>query len=92
MLWKPLGLLMIIPTLGAALLITWQTRGIKSELLHNIAVIFWILANAYWMVTEFFSKNDNLRYYAIIPFTLGIIVIAYYYLGLKFLKKKPSPF
>ena len=90
MLWKPLGLLMIIPTIGAALLITWQTRGIKSELLHNIAVIFWILANAYWMVTEFFSKNDNLRYYAIIPFTLGIIVIAYYYLGLKFLEKKPS--
>jgi len=91
MLWKPLGLLMIIPTIGAALLITWQTRGIKSELLHNIAVIFWILANAYWMVTEFFSKNDNLRYYAIIPFTLGIIVIAYYYLGLKFLKKSHQP-
>ena len=90
MLWKPLGLIMIIPTIGAALLITWQTRNIKSELLHNIAVIFWILANAYWMVTEFFSKNDNLRYYAIIPFSLGIIVIAYYYLWLRFSERKPS--
>lgn len=86
MLWKPLGLFMIIPTVGAALLITWQTREIKSELLHNIAVIFWILANAYWMVTEFFSKNDNLRYYAIIPFSLGILVIAYYYISLYFKK------
>ncbi len=53
MLWKPLGLLMIVPTIGAALLITWQTRHIKSEFLHNLAVDFWILANAYWMITEF---------------------------------------
>jgi len=53
MLWKPLDLLMIIPTMGAALLITWQTRHIRSELLHNIAVLFWITANAYWMITEF---------------------------------------
>jgi len=89
MLWKPLGLLMIIPTMGAALLITWQTRHIRSELLHNIAVLFWITANAYWMITEFFSTNDNLRYYAIIPFSMVIIVIAYY-IGLLFSERKPS--
>ena len=81
MLWKPLGLVMIVPTIGAALLITWQTREIKSELLHNIAVVFWIMANGYWMIAEFYSEDDSLRYYAAIPFTLGIIVIAYYYLG-----------
>lgn len=87
MLWKPLGLVMIVPTMGAALLITWQTRAIKSELLHNVAVVFWITANAYWMVTEFFSNDDSLRYYAVIPFTLGIITIGYYYLGLMFGRK-----
>jgi hypothetical protein len=81
MLWKPLGLIMIVPTIGAALLITWQTRHIKSELLHNIAVVFWIFANGYWMIAEFFSDNEELRYYAAIPFSLGIIVIAYYYIG-----------
>jgi prepilin signal peptidase PulO-like enzyme (type II secretory pathway) len=81
MLWRPLGLVMIVPTIGAALLITWQTRHIKSELLHNLAVVFWIFANAYWMITEFFSNDDNLRYYAVIPFSLGILVIAYYYIG-----------
>jgi len=83
MLWKPLGLIMIIPTIGAALLITWQTRHIKSELLHNLAVDFWIIANAYWMLTEFYSKNDNLRYYAVIPFSIGLIIIAYYYFLVK---------
>ena len=80
MLWKPLGLIMIIPTVGAALLITWQTRHIKSELLHNLAVDFWILANVYWMLTEFYSTNDSLRYYTIIPFSIGLIIISYYYL------------
>lgn len=87
MLWKPLGLAMIIPTVGAALLITWQTRGIKSELLHNLAVVFWILANAYWMVTEFFYTDDSLRYYAVIPFSMGIAVIGYHYIGELFAKK-----
>jgi hypothetical protein len=81
MLWKPLGLIMIVPTVGAAVVITWQTRHIKSELLHNIAVLFWILANAFWMLTEFFSADPDLRYYSIIPFSIGLLVIAYYYFG-----------
>ena len=80
MLWKPLGLIMIVPTMAAALLITWQTRNIKSEFLHNLAVIFWITANGYWMITEFFSTNDNLRFYTIIPFSIGLLIILYYYL------------
>ena len=80
MLWKPLGLIMIVPTMAAALLITWQTRDIKSEFLHNLAVIFWISANAYWMLVEFFSNNDSLRFYTIIPFSIGLVIILYYYL------------
>lgn len=94
MLWKPLGVIMIVPTIGAAVVITWQTRHIKSELLHNLAVVFWIIANAYWMVTEFFFTDDSLRYYAVIPFVCGLIAITYYYAGnffekgLKRLKKQ----
>ncbi len=83
MLWKPLGLFMIFPTLSAALLITYQTRHIKSELLHNLAVDFWIIANAYWMLTEFYSNNDTLRYYTIIPFSIGLVIISYYYVIVK---------
>ncbi len=80
MLWKPLGLLMIFPTVIAAVLITWQTRAIKSELLHNLAVVFWIIANGYWMIVEFFSTNESLRLYTVIPFSIGLIIIGYYYL------------
>ncbi len=83
MLWKPVGLFMIFPTLTAALLITYQTRHIKSELLHNLAVDFWIVANAYWMLTEFYSHNDTLRYYTIIPFSIGLVIIFYYYFVVK---------
>jgi hypothetical protein len=79
MLWKPLGLAMIVPTIGAALLITWQTRHLKSELMHNLAVVCWIIANGYWMITEFISTNEALRYYAIIPFSVGLFIIAWYY-------------
>ncbi len=90
MLWKPLGLVMIIPTISAALLITYQTRHIKSELLHNLAVDFWIIANAYWMLTEFYSRNDTLRYYTIIPFSIGLIIISYYYFVVKPVEKSQA--
>lgn len=81
MLWRPLGLLMLLPTLTVAVLITWQTRKLKSELYHNLAVVFWISANGYWMIVEFFwGELDYLRYYAAIPFGIGILFIAAYYL------------
>lgn len=80
MLWRPLGILMIFPTLTVALLITWQTRKLKSELYHNLAVLFWITANCYWMIVEFMGVDDILRFYAIIPFGIGFIFIAAYYL------------
>lgn len=92
MLWKPLGLFMILPTIGAALLITYQTRHIKSELLHNLAVDFWIVANAYWMLTEFYSHNDTLRYYTIIPFSAGLAIIGYYYILVKPKEKSNAVF
>lgn len=88
MLWKPLGLFMIFPTLAAALLITYQTRHIKSEFLHNLAVDFWIVANGYWMITEFYSTDDTLRYYTIIPFSIGLIIISYYYLVVRRKERK----
>lgn len=80
MLWKPLGIIMIIPTISAALLITWQTRNIKAELFHNIAVDCWICANAYWMIVEFQDLPDKFRYFTAIPFSIGIGFIAYYYI------------
>lgn len=70
---------MVFPTLLVALLICWRTRHIMSEFTHNLAVIFWISANSYWMVTEFFEWEENTKYYSLIPFGLGLISLAYYY-------------
>lgn len=81
MLWKPIGLAMLAPTLILAIIITIRTRKLKSEFFHNLAVVFWITANGYWMIAEFFwSDHDYLRYYSAIPFVTGIACIAWYYL------------
>ena len=83
---RALGMFMIIPTLTVALLITWQTRHMLSELLHNLAVVFWITANCTWMIGEFYHIDESinghigLRQVAIIPFAIGLIILAYYYL------------
>ena len=86
MLWKPIGIAMVFPTLIIAIIISYQTRKIKSELSHNLAVVFWITANSYWMVSEFWGFDEKLiagyegKYIAVIPFVTGIAILLYYYL------------
>jgi hypothetical protein len=86
MLWKELGIAMIVPTLSVAIWIAWQNREIKSELAHNLAIVFWISANAYWMISEFFEfdtaevwKNFTGKHFALIPFSIGALILLYYY-------------
>jgi hypothetical protein len=80
------ALIMIIPTLLVAVLITYQTRKITSELLHNLAIDFWITANCTWMVGEFYGWDVNLigswglRQFAIFPFGIGLVILGYYYI------------
>lgn len=80
MLWKPIGMFMLIPTLGVAIIITYQTRKIISELFHNLAVVFWISANGFWMIVEFFGYDEELRMYTAIPFSIGLSFILIYYI------------
>lgn len=80
MLWKPLGIAMFFPTFIISILITFQTRNLKSELYHNLAVTFWIFANGYWMYVEFIGRDEDLRVYTAIPFCIGLFFIAWYYL------------
>ena len=87
MVWKPLGLLMILPTFIIAIIICWRNRKHVGETAHNLAVVFWISANSYWMISEFF-KFEALRLFgtytyknlAVIPFGIGIIILAWFYL------------
>jgi hypothetical protein len=86
MIWKVLGIAMIFPTLIISIIIAWRTRQLKSELAHNLAITFWISANSLWMISEFF-KFDAMpvggyfegRHLALIPFSIGIAILAYYY-------------
>jgi hypothetical protein len=83
--YKYMALFMIVPTLIVALMITWQTRHIISEFLHNLAVVFWIVANCTWMVGEFMGWDENLignyglRQFSLIPFGIGLAILLYYY-------------
>lgn len=86
MIWKPLGIAMIFPTLSIAIWISWKNRQIKSELSHNLAIVFWITANAYWMISEFSGFDENLiwkeftgKHLALIPFITGALILLYYY-------------
>lgn len=95
MIWRPLGILMIFPTLLIALLISWRTRQYVSELCHNMAITVWIMANSYWMISEFFHFDAlpvfgdfTYKHLAMIPFLAGILLLLYYYVFWK--PKHPS--
>lgn len=87
LLWKPLGIAMIFPTLIIAIVITVRTRALVSELCHNLAIVFWITANAYWMISEFLHFDEMIvtgtityKHISVIPFGIGILILTYYYL------------
>lgn len=73
------GMVMIVPTLGLALYLTWRFRHDRTELLNNAAVCAWICANSIWMTGEFFF-DDTFRPYAIVFFIIGFLFIATEYI------------
>ncbi|HNR16390.1 MAG TPA: hypothetical protein PKG90_06980 [Chitinophagaceae bacterium] len=86
MIWRELGLAMFIPTLTISIIIAWRTRHIKAELAHNLAITFWICANGYWMISEFFHFDEMIvwneftgKHLALIPFFTGALILSYYY-------------
>ena len=88
--FKYLGVAMIIPTLIIAFIIMLRTKNIVSEFCHNLAIAVWIMANSYWMISEFFQFDAKVIYdqitckhLAMIPFSIGVIVLMYYYLWYK---------
>lgn len=82
---KWLGICMILPTFTLAALLTWWSRHIYSELMHNLAVMLWITANSLWMTGEFFDLQ--FRPYSAGLFASGLILLVVYYMGRFFGKK-----
>ncbi|MES2374409.1 MAG: hypothetical protein V4557_17665 [Bacteroidota bacterium] len=87
MVWRPLGIAMIFPTLIISIIIAWRTRQYMSELCHNVAITVWITANSYWMISEFFAFDTKslfgeytFKHLALIPFTIGVLILGFYYL------------
>ena len=87
MIWKPLGIAMIFPTLIIAIIIAVRTRQYMSEVCHNLAIVVWIAANSYWMISEFLHFDEKVvfgiytfKHLSLIPFGLGILILVYYYL------------
>lgn len=96
---KWLGTVMIVPTLIISIVIAYRTRQYVSELCHNLAITVWISANSYWMVSEFFGFDHKIiwgdytfKHLAIIPFTIGILILTYYYLIWKPMHAKKSDY
>jgi hypothetical protein len=85
--WRNLGIIMILPTFIISLVITWRTRHMVAELCHNAAISIWILANSYWMISEFLHFNEiplfgiyTYKHLAVFPFIIGLAFVGYYYL------------
>lgn len=96
---KWLGTVMIIPTLVISIVIAYRTRQYVSELCHNLAITVWISANSYWMISEFFGFDHKViwgtytyKHLALIPFTIGILILGYYYLVWKPLHQKKNDY
>jgi hypothetical protein len=87
MLWRELGVIMIFPTLFVSIYLTLKTRSHQSELFHNISITFWILANSFWMISEFYGFDEKSiiiglkgKEVAFVFFILGVLTLAWYYL------------
>jgi len=74
---KWLGAIMMVPTLFLAIFLVFKTRS-SIDVYISLAIFFWILANSYWMMIEFFNDN-HYKQLAVIPFSLGFIMVGLFY-------------
>ncbi|MBA3664136.1 MAG: hypothetical protein H0W61_08015 [Bacteroidetes bacterium] len=72
-----IGALMIFPTLSLAVYLVYKTLK-THDVYINIAIFFWIAANSFWMMMEFFNEN-HYKNFAAIPFGLGFAFVALFY-------------
>jgi hypothetical protein len=72
-----LGTVIMFPTLFLAIYIIYKTKDSK-DLYLNVAVFFWITANSFWMMMEFFNEN-HYKNFASIPFALGFLFVGIFY-------------
>ena len=69
---------MIAPTIGVAVLLAVRSAGARVFWI-NLAICFWITANAYWMVCEF-AGVEEYKDFAGIAFGLGLLSVGVFYM------------
>lgn len=72
-----MGAIMMVPTLFLALYLVFKTKH-THDIFINLAIFFWILANSFWMMMEFFN-NNHYKNFASIPFILGFVFVGFFY-------------
>lgn len=86
--YRVIGMFMIIPTLFISIYFTFKNYKIPAELFHNLAIAIWIMTNSAWMISEFYAFDEMVKPYLWIPFSLGFVLLAYYYLVYEIFKIK----
>ena len=86
--FKWLGIVMGAPTLAIAGVIVYITRH-TVDIFLNLAILFWICANSFWMFVEFFTTGE-LKYWASVPFSFGFIFVGIYYYRILISKASPD--
>jgi hypothetical protein len=75
--WRIAGIIIAVPTVLVAFYMVYLTKNDKNRLLPNISIALWILANANWMIAEFYDLP--IKDYSAIPFILGILVFGAFF-------------
>lgn len=86
---KALGTIMIIPTVGLAIIIVYNTRKSKDVFI-NLAILSWIVANSLWMFVEFFNQVEY-KPWASVPFALGFVCVGVFYYKILSVHKTKQP-
>jgi len=76
--FRDLAVCVMVPTISVALFLCWKTRRHINRFLPNLAIFFWIDANALWMLDDFFEFDYTS--FAILFFCLGLLTISFFYL------------
>lgn len=71
------GVMMIIPTVGVAIVLTIQSLNQKQGFYSNFAILCWMVADSTWMADEFFVLN--IEWLTLTLFCLGIFSMLFYY-------------
>lgn len=76
--YRTLGVIVAVPTVLVALVMVAITFKDKTAVWTNLSILFWILANANWMLAEFY--NWPTKNYSIWPFLMGLLTFTIFLL------------